>query len=83
MLRVFIELSLDHFIEYTLHWPEQQIANTSLQKKMQAAHTHIKKTGQLSENKLAGFDQASKTNSILAPTYKTLHGYVHNYNLVD
>ena len=81
MFRVFMELSLDHFLEHELKWEEQKIINTFLQKKMQATVTYFKNNDLLSKNKLAGMAEASKTNSILAPTYKSLHGFVHNYHV--
>lgn len=81
MMRVFIELSLDHYLEHTIKWPEQKIDNTSLQKKMLAVIKHFETSNLLTNNKLEGIRNASNKQSILGPSYKTLHGFIHNYNL--
>lgn len=80
MMRVFLELSLDHYLENTASWPEAQIDGTSLQKKILAAATLFETNGVLTEGQLEPVKNCANKQSILGPTYKTLHGFIHNYH---
>lgn len=81
MLRVFIELSMDHFIDQKLNWSKMQKENSVLQSKMLGIIKYFESNSLLTKQELAGFKNASNKNSIIGPTYKTLHEYIHNYHI--
>ena len=80
MMRVFLELSLDHYLENTANWSESQIDGTTLQKKILATVKLFEKGNTLTAGQLAPVKACANKQSILGPTYKTLHEFVHNYH---
>ena len=78
MLRVFLELSLDHFLEETIKWPEQKIENSTLAQKLTAVANEIENKQIMSSKQLAPIRKAAGGQTLLAASIKTLHGYVHN-----
>jgi hypothetical protein len=79
MLRVFLELSLDHFLEETIKWPEQQIENSTLAQKLTAVAHEFERKQIMSPKQLAPIRKAAGGQTfLLATSIKTLHGYVHN-----
>ena len=78
LLRVFVELSLDQYVERILQWPEQQIANSSLAHKLTGVANHFEKNQLMTSDQLAVIKKAAAGQTLLAAAIKTLHGYVHN-----
>jgi len=80
MMRIFLELSLDHYLENTGGWTEPQIDGTNLQKKILATVKLFEKSNVLTPGQLAPVKACANKQSILGPTYSTLHGFIHNYH---
>jgi hypothetical protein len=78
MLRVFLELSLDHILEETIKWSEQQIENSTLAQKLMAVANEFERKQIMSSKQLAPIRKAVGGQTLLAASVKTLHGYVHN-----
>ena len=78
MLRVFLELSLDHFLEETIKWPEQKIENSTLAQKLVAVANDLETKKIMSAKELAPIRKAAGGQTLLVASIKTLHGYVHN-----
>jgi len=78
MLRVFIELSMDYFLEHTIVWTEQKIDNSYLRDKLQSVSNHMKNNGLMTEVELAPVSKAISGQTLLAASVKTMNGYVHS-----
>jgi len=78
MLRVFVELSLDHFLEHSIKWPEQQIENSKLAQKLTAVANHFEANGIMTPSQLAPIRKAAAGQTLLVASVKTMHGYIHN-----
>lgn len=78
MLRVFIELSLDYYLDKELKWPEQQIENTVLAHKLEAVAHHFETNGVMTRAQLVPIRKAASGQTVLVASVKTLHSYVHN-----
>lgn len=78
MLRVFLELSLDHYLEENLKWPEAQIDNSKLAQKLNAVADYMERNEILNAKQLAPIRKAASGQTLLVASIKTLHSYVHN-----
>lgn len=78
MMRVFIELSLDHFLENTVGWPSQQVDGSYLAQKLSASANYFDQNGTMSKQELAPVKKAAGGQTLLAASVKTMNGYVHN-----
>lgn len=78
MLRVFLELSLDHFLEETMHWDEPKIENSGLAQKLTAVANEFENKNIMTPRQLAPIRKAAGGQTLLAASIKTLHGFVHN-----
>ena len=78
MMRVLVELSLDHFLEHTAGWSEQKVDGSHLAQKLTAAANHLKQSGAMSDQQLAPVTKAAAGQTLLAASIRTMHGYVHN-----
>lgn len=78
MLRVFIELSLDYYLEHKVGWPEPQIQNSSLAQKLNGAATYLENHSIMTTSELAPIRKAAGGQTLLAASIKTMHGYVHS-----
>lgn len=78
MFRVFVELSLDTYLEDKMTWGEQQIQNSHLAQKLNAVATHLESNGVMTQNELAPVRRAAGGQTLLAASIKTMHGYIHN-----
>ncbi len=76
MFRVFVELSLDYFLEHNANWPEQQIANSTLAQKLTASTNHLANV--LTQGQSDYLKKVAGGQTLLAASIKTMHGYVHN-----
>lgn len=78
MLRVFIELSIDYYLEHSVGWPEQQIDNSKLAQKLTAVANHFESNGIMTSSQLASIRKAAAGQTLLVASVKTMHGYIHN-----
>ncbi len=78
MLRVFIELSLDYYLENMLNWNEQRIDNAKLANKLDAARDYMQTSNIMTRQQLDPIKKAASGQTILVASVKTLHSYVHN-----
>jgi hypothetical protein len=78
MFRVFLELSLDHYLEETMKWPDDQIDNSGLAQKLMAVATDFDKKQKMNGQQLAPIRKAAGGQTLLVASIKTLHSYVHN-----
>lgn len=78
MLRVFIELSVDHFVEVKLEWKEQQTQNSKLKDKLNAVVQFLEKEGIMTKNELALIRKAATGDGMLAASVKSMNQYIHN-----
>lgn len=79
LLRVFIELSVDQFIEQRSLMTEEALRNAPLGKKLREAVDHMHQEGDVSGPlKRAIHSVASGNAGVLAPSVPTFHLYVHN-----
>ncbi|MCP4368798.1 MAG: hypothetical protein GY797_11900 [Deltaproteobacteria bacterium] len=78
MLRVFIELSLDHYLENIIGWTEQQRRGSTLAQKLKSVANYLEKNDIMSASQLAPIKKAADGQTLLAASVRTMHGYVHN-----
>jgi len=78
MLRVFIELSLDHYLDKKIGWPEPQIDNSFLAQKLTAAANHLASKAMMTNAQLEPVIKAASGQTLLAASVKTIHAYIHN-----
>jgi hypothetical protein len=79
LLRVFIELSVDHFIEDAKLMKDQELRKASLQKKMRAVVKSLEDAGRIPAKLARAIeDIADGQRHILAASVYNLHLYVHN-----
>ncbi|NUM46121.1 MAG: hypothetical protein HUU38_15560 [Anaerolineales bacterium] len=78
MLRVFVELSLDHYLESVIKWKNEQVENSKLAQKLTAIINHFEANNLLTSSQLAPIKKAAGGQTLLAASVKTMHGYVHN-----
>ena len=78
MLRVFLELSLDYFIEEHFTWPEQQRQNSTLAQKLSAVATYMEQNSILTANEIEPVRRAAAGQTLLAAAVRTMNGYVHS-----
>jgi hypothetical protein len=78
MLRVFIELSTDHYISARNLIPDAKLRNTPLGKKLKTAATDLHKRNAIPVKLLRAIETAASSKTVLGPSLVTLHQYVHN-----
>lgn len=78
MLRVFIELSTDFFVEKKLGWSSQQVSNSKLSQRLGAIANFMKSNEIMTENELARIQKAINGDGMLAASIKSMNQYVHN-----
>lgn len=78
MFRVFIELSIDHFLEHKLSWQQQKISNTFLSDKLISVTNYFEKNNVMTRAELAPIKLAAGGQTLLVASVKTLHYYVHS-----
>jgi hypothetical protein len=78
LLRVFVELSVDHTIEQNSLMSEQQRRNTNLAKKIKVTLGHLDKQKQMPTKLKRAMEKVADGGSILAASVPTFHQYVHN-----
>lgn len=78
MLRVFIELSVDHFVEVKLGWDERQTGNSKLRDKLNKVAQFLEDEEVMTRNELAPIRKAATGDGMLAASVKSMNQYVHN-----
>jgi len=78
MLRVFVELSLDHYLEHTMDKSEQEINGMKLSQKLTSVANYFEQNSIMTALQLVPVKTAAGGQTLLAASVKTLHGYIHN-----
>lgn len=79
LMRVFLELSLDHFSqkEGPDHWNE----NSNLGTKLRGVASRLGDSGAITKKQTKAFHRYADGGSFLTPSISTMHQYVHNQHL--
>lgn len=78
LLRVFIELSVDHALDARKLMTESNMRNTPLAKRLKAVAADLKSRRRISAKLAAAVDSIANGPSVLAPGVPTFNQYVHN-----
>lgn len=78
LLRVFVELSVVHYLEHEKGWPEQQIRGSSLAQKLTATANDLVQKGMMTSGQVAPIHKAAGGQTLLASSVRTMHCYVHS-----
>jgi hypothetical protein len=78
LLRVFVELSVDHLLEDKSLMSEQEIRSKPLKKRLKVATKHLKDQGAIPAALQRALDSLADGQSVLAPGLPTFNQYVHN-----
>jgi len=78
MLRVFIELSLDHFVEKKIGWNEDKTRNSKLKDKLDKVAQFMEENEVMTRDELASIRKAATGDGMLAASVKSMNQYVHN-----
>jgi hypothetical protein len=78
LLRVFIELSVDHLIEDKKLMSERDREEKPLKERLKIVAKHLKKTGAVSNSLQRSVNAVADGQSSLAPGISNLNQYVHN-----
>jgi hypothetical protein len=80
LLRVFVELSVDHFIEQEKLMDDRTIRQTPLAKRMKATAAHLANQGKIPDRLRTAVERVADggAGSVLAPAVPTMNQYVHN-----
>ncbi|MDQ5821523.1 MAG: hypothetical protein M3540_08790 [Actinomycetota bacterium] len=78
MLRVFIELSVDHYISDRQLMTETNLRNTPLGKRLKLVAEDLHKRSLIPMKLRRAVETAASSKTVLGPSLVTLHQYVHN-----
>jgi hypothetical protein len=78
LLRVFVELSIDHVIEDKRLMPDHKIEKEPLKVRMKVVAKHLKGTGAISNSLQKAVNAVADGQSVLAPGLPSFNQYVHN-----
>jgi hypothetical protein len=78
LLRVFVELSVDHVIEQNHLMTDQEHRNAKLAKKIKATLTHLESEKRMPIKLKRAMENVANGGSVLAASVPTFHLYVHN-----
>lgn len=78
LLRVFVELSVDHHLDDKQLMTEAELRNTPLAKKLKTAAQDLKKTRKIAAKLCTAVEGIANGPSFLAPGVPTFNQYVHN-----
>ncbi|NUP98549.1 MAG: hypothetical protein HUU35_01705 [Armatimonadetes bacterium] len=78
LFRVFLELSLDHFLEKDAGWSEREMDRARLQAKMTRAADYLENNGLMTKPELVSLRNAAVAGHLLSANFRTLHNAVHN-----
>jgi hypothetical protein len=79
MLRVFIELSMDYFIDKKFtDWDDHKKRNTALAGKINVVSEHLKKQNLFTAQEMKPIKKAIGGQTIIVSSVKNMHDYVHS-----
>ncbi len=78
MLRVFIELSVDHYISGRKLMTDAEMRKAPLGKRLKTTATDLNKQNLIPVKLLRAIETVASSKTVLAPSLVTLHQYVHN-----
>lgn len=78
LLRVFVELSVDHVIEQESLLTEQALRNARLGGKIKATLDHLDSKGSMPLKLKRAMQRVADGGTVLAASVPTFHQYVHN-----
>lgn len=79
LLRVFLELSVDHVIEKGQLMTEQQATNSKLRHKLTKVADHLASKQDLTSKQAKAAKKAATDQHLIGGNVTTLHEYVHNH----
>lgn len=77
-LRVFVELSVDHYIEQMKLMSENERRNKPLAKRMKVVAAHMRQNGIISDQLEAAVNRIADNSFVLGASIPTFNLYVHN-----
>ncbi|UOQ99870.1 hypothetical protein MUN81_10305 [Hymenobacter sp. 5317J-9] len=77
LMRVFIELSLDSYIDANGITPKKSKSNSTMSDKLHAVGAYVVASGLMEKSDAEPIYAAAKTDALLAPTVLQMHTYVH------
>lgn len=80
LLRVFLELSTDEYIDQYLLMSDADKRNKSLAFRMKAVVGHLRGAGRIDGAKADAIERAVDANAVVAASVPTFNMYVHNQN---
>ncbi|HVF74594.1 MAG TPA: hypothetical protein VM938_06055 [Acidimicrobiales bacterium] len=78
LLRVFVELSVDHEIEKAKLMTEAQRRNAPLAKRMKELAAHLEQTKRINAQLRKAIEKIANTQDVIAASTTTFNQYVHN-----
>lgn len=78
LLRVFIELSVDHLIDDRKLMSDNQMRNTPLAKRLKTVASKLHSDGKISAQLQQAIGKIADGPSVLAPSIPTINQYIHN-----
>lgn len=78
LFRVFIELSVDHYIKQKSLMSEQQAINSPLAKRLRIAADHLHRQKKIDSDLRKAAERIANSKFGLAPSTVTMNQYVHN-----
>jgi hypothetical protein len=78
LFRVFVELSIDHYIEQNKLMPPSQADNCKLRDKLKKSADSLESSGKLLRDQAKAARAAAQDQQLLHTSVTTMHQYVHN-----
>lgn len=78
LLRVFVELSVDHMVSTENLLMDQERRKTPLAKRLKMVAKHLKDTSVIDDQLLAAVEKIANSQHVLAASVPTFNQYVHN-----
>ena len=78
LFRVFVELSMDHYLDLHELMTDEERANQPLAKRIKAVAADLKKKGQINAQLHAAIQKIADSKQVLAASTVTWNQYVHN-----
>ena len=78
LLRVFVELSVDHYVDQNGLMTESDRRNANLAKRLKVSAGHLATTGKISAQLETAVQKIADTRFVLAASTVTFNQYVHN-----
>lgn len=80
LFRVFVELSVDHFIGDESLMSDAEMRRVPLAKRLKTAAAHLANSSRIQEDLRRAVERVADggAGSVLAPAIPTMHQYVHN-----